>query len=129
MIDITEGAEVAVRGGMDDAHIKFRTIQRLTETLIILDDGTRFQRGGQHYQVGVGRYANRGQVVDPQAPEILNAVARTKLRDLSYAINSVTNGGTATVHRMDADDVLGELAKFQAMAAAARAEIERRMGR
>jgi hypothetical protein len=123
------GAEVAVRSGMDDSHITFRTIARLTDTLIILDDETRYQRGAQHYQVGLGRHANRRQLKDPQDPDIRNAVARTQYREIGNAAHAVMHGAGATLHRMNADVVLGELAKLEAMIEAARADIERRAGR
>lgn len=128
LTNITEGAEVAVRIGMDDSHIKFRTIERLTDTLIILDDGTRFQRAGEHKQVGLGRYATRGQLVDPDAANIVDAVARTRYRDIYNAAASVSSGAGATLHRKKARDVLGELAKLAEMVEQARVEIDRRLG-
>lgn len=125
MITIEIGAEVAVRIGVDDSHLRFRRIERLTDTLIILDDGERFQRAGAHYQVGA-RYGNRHQIVDPQDPRIIDALARSLYREVGNTAHAVMHGAGATLHRKGSREVLGELAKLEEQIRLARTEIERR---
>lgn len=125
MITIEPGAEVAVRIGLDDSHLRFRRIERLTDTLIILDDGERFQRHGAHYQVGA-RHGNRHQIVDATDPTVINALARTLYREVGNTAHAVMHGAGATLHRKGAREVLGELAKLEEQIRLARAEIERR---
>jgi hypothetical protein len=120
---IRAGAEVAVKTGRDDEHIVFDRIERLTSTQIVLAGGKRFRLDTLH-KVG-DRYGD--ELLDPASDQVVNAVARTRLRQLAREADQLVHGYSAIVGTLDAAGVLAELEKLTASVQAARDEIAGRM--
>lgn len=125
---IAEGAEVAVVRRDMDRSIDFARIARLTPTQIVLDNGNRYRRGGNHTQLSVGRNSLSTRLVDPNTPAIVNTTARKLLAGFVSAAQQYTHGSTATIYQLDAAGVRAVFNELADKLNAARKELDRRAG-
>lgn len=112
---ITVGAKVAEHEQeWSTVHIRFATVERLTTTQIVLDNGNRYHRDGLN-AVGGGR----GRLRPLNDPLVRNAVARKELSDLVQFVHEANRSAPATV-----DAVLSALDAIEEGVRRARAAIE-----
>jgi hypothetical protein len=124
---IAKGGTAAVTTGGAYGRTEFVTIDRLTDTQIVLADGRRYRRVGHHRQLNAPRNQPDTRLVDPQNPAIVAMFARQKYREVLAAAEQPTRSSAPlTLDKMTPAQVTEQLDRLRDVLNAARKEIDRR---
>jgi hypothetical protein len=121
---IFEGDAAAVRSGTRGEHIEFVTVERLTQTLVVLIDGRKYSRRDLHEW---GTHSTT-RIANPHDPDVVEAFARQQLRAFVAAGERLIHGASATVHTMTPEQVRAAFDDLADQLNAARKEVDRRAG-
>jgi hypothetical protein len=86
-IPVEVGTRVAVvsENGMRQSVVTFTRVERITKTLIMLENGDRFRRSDQQ-RPGDYSWAMRPYLADPESEEVRRIAREQKARDLLASI-------------------------------------------
>jgi hypothetical protein len=129
---LVEGGPVAALTGGVYGFVDFATIERVTKTRVILDDGRCYQRGGSYQQIArTAEQRRRPETMlrDPADPRVVALFARAAYRRvLRAAQEPATSRAAVTVEKMTPEQVREALLQLQDAIMAAIKEIDRRAG-
>lgn len=123
---IIEGGEVAVTTDGPFGSTEFVRIARITDTVIVLADGRRYNRGTLVERENRSRPDTR--LTDTRDPASVRAFARQQLREFARAADRLVSGSSATVNQMTPQEVRDALDALAGQLDTARKELDRRAG-